>query len=115
MSSKEKIRQNIIEFAKEKKKIRPKITPNDINALFLGLANIVKKNAIDEVCADLKKECKDANDNFRQTIVDLQRSETNLKKLSQENERLKNKIENLQKQICFLLNMTENKFKIKSV
>ena len=115
MSSKEKIRQNIIEFAKEKKRLRQKVTPNDINALFLGLANIVKKNAMEEVATDLKKECKDANENFRQTIVDLQRAETTLKKLSQENEKLKNKIESQQKQICFLLNRVENSFRIKSV
>ena len=115
MTNKEKIRENIIEFAKARKRLRQKITPNDINALFIGLANIVKKNALDEVNQELKKECKDANENFRQTIVDLERAEVNLKKISDENISLKNKIESQQKQICFLLSQIGQNFGVRSI
>ena len=103
MSSKEKIRQNVIDFAKAKQKIKSKINDKDINALFLGLAGIVKKNAMEQVSSELKKECKTANQNFRQTLIDLNKAESMLRSLEIENMSLKGKIELQQKQICYLV------------
>ena len=103
MTNKEKIRQNIIDFEKAKQKIKSKINDKDINALFLGLAGIVKKNAMGQVSSELKKECKTVNENFRQTLVDLNKAESTIKNLQVENCSLKDKIELQQKQICRLI------------
>ena len=103
MTNKEQIRQKIIFFEKAKNKLQKKVNNNDINALFLGLANIVKKNALDEVSRDLKNECKNATQNFRQTLIDLSKAETMLKSLQLENFVLKERVEKLQNQVCCLI------------
>ena len=103
MTNKEKIRQNVVDFAKAKQKIKSRINDKDINALFLGLAGIVKKNAMEQVSSELKKECKVANQNFRQTLMDLNKAESTVRSLEMENMSLKDKIELQQKQICYLV------------
>ena len=103
MTNKEKIRQNVIMFEKDRCKTKKKINDSDINALFLGLANIVKKNALEEANKDLKNECKNATQNFRQTLIDLNRAEVALKSLQLENIALKEQVLRLQNQVCSLV------------
>lgn len=103
MTNKEKIRQNVIMFEKDRYKAKKRMNDSDINALFLGLANIVKKNALEEANKDLKNECKNATQNFRQTLIDLNKAEVALKNLQLENIALKEQVLRLQNQVCSLV------------
>ena len=76
---------------------------DDINALFLGLAKIVRKNAINEVNQDIKRECEEAKQNFTMTLKDLNDAESKVKKLLQENAKLNVLVESLRQQICTLM------------
>ena len=69
------------------------ITDNEINALFMGLIKIVKKAAKESADEELKRECFEANQNFRQTIIDLNKTESELKKVCEVNKQLNLKIE----------------------
>ena len=71
-----------------------------VNALFLGLAKIVRKNAVEEVSLDIKRECEEAKQNFTMTLKDLNKAECMVKKLSQENAKLISLVETLRQQIC---------------
>lgn len=102
-SSAKKKQQNIINFASAKTKFGKGITDSDINALFMGLVRIVKKQAEQSANADLKEECKFATENFRQTLIDLNKTEALLKKEQQKNIELSAKLESQKKQICSLL------------
>ena len=95
--------ENIINFASAKTKFGKGITDSDLNALFLGLVRIVKKQAQQSADADLKQECKFATENFRQTLIDLNKTEAMLKKEQQKNAELCLKLESQKKQICGLL------------
>ncbi len=94
---------NVINISKAKDKLNKKISDNEINALFMGLIRIVKKAAIENANIELKTECDMANENFRQTIIDLNKKEAELKKVQEVNIQLKEKVESQQKQICLLL------------
>lgn len=102
-SKKEKGKMNVINISKAKDKLSKKVSDSEINALFMGLVRIVKRAAIESANTELKTECEIANQNFRQTIIDLNKKEEELKKLHQKNFELNEKIENQQKQICLLL------------
>lgn len=101
MSYKEEIKQNIINISTVRK--NKKISKSDINALFLGLANIVKKSAVDEVSTELKRQCHEAQENFTSALKDLTATEMQLKSVVAENELLYKKIDSLRQQICTLL------------
>lgn len=105
MTSKEEIRR-IIDFASAKRKYDKTLKKEDINALFLGLAKIVRKSAIDEVSLDLKRECEEAKQNFTMTLKDLNKAESMVKILSEENAHLESKIERLKEQVCVLVSKT---------
>lgn len=94
---------NVINITKAKDKLNKKISDNEINALFMGLIRIVKKAAMDSANNELKTECDIANENFRQTIIDLNKKEAELKRVQEVNIELKEKVESQQKQICLLL------------
>lgn len=122
-SKNKKKQQNIINFASAKTKFGKGITDNDINALFMGLVRIVKKQAEQSANESLKEECKFATENFRQTLIDLNKTEAMLKKEQQKNAELCLKLESQKKQICGLLkelsarklNNLEKKSKLKSL
>ena len=123
-NSKQKERtKNIINIATAKAKNNNSIGDNELNALFLGLVRIVKKTALENVSKDLKQECKMATENFRQTLIDLNKTEEALKKEQVKNLALKQKVESQKEQICKLLkelsarklNMLEKKSSLKSL
>lgn len=98
-----KKQDKVINITKAKSDLNKKISDDEINALFMGLIRIIKKAAIDNVSSELKSECEFATQNFRQTIIDLNQKEIELKKVWKENEELNLKIESQKKQICLLL------------
>lgn len=102
-------KQNIINIDFAKQKINKRISDNDINALFMGLVKIVKKNALDSANRELKVECNEANENFRQTLIDLNRKEAELKIMQEENRELNLKVEAQKEQICLLLQKLSNR------
>ena len=97
------MQQNVINITKAKKEINKKITESEINALFLGLVKIIKKSAQENADEELKIECKEATQNFRQTLIDLNKKEVELKKVIEVNRELNLKVESQQQQICLLL------------
>ena len=97
------MQQNVINITKAKKEMNKKITESEINSLFLGLVKIIKKSAQENADEELKIECKEANQNFRQTLIDLNKKEVELKKAIEVNRDLNLKIESQQQQICLLL------------
>lgn len=115
--------KNIINIATAKAKNNNSISDNELNALFLGLVRIVKKTALENVSKDLKQECKMATENFRQTLIDLNKTEALLKKEQVKNLALSQQIDAQKDQICKLLkelsarklNMLEKKSTLKSL
>ena len=103
LNSLSKSGENIININYAKQKLNKKITDSDINALFMGLVKIVKKSAIESAEQDLKQECDEANENFRQTLVDLNKKEAELKIMQEQNRELNLKVEAQKEQICKLL------------
>ena len=101
----ENLKENnkVISIIKAKQELNKNITDSEINALFMGLIKIVKKAAIENANAELKMECLEATQNFRQTIVDLNQKEMELKRVYELNKELNLKIKNQQEQICLLL------------
>lgn len=99
----ENMEEKIININSAKQNLNKKITDNEINALFLGLIKIIKKAAIENANEELKNECREATQNFRQTIIDLNKREAELKKAYEINKELNLKIESQQQQICLLL------------
>jgi len=98
-----KTNKNIININTAKQKFTRTISDSEINALFMGLVKIIKKNALENANEELKTECQQANENFRQTIIDLNKKESELKKVCKVNEELNKKITSQQQQICELL------------
>lgn len=93
----------LIDFEKAKSKYAKNIGDQEINALFSGLVKIVKRYAIMQVESDLKKECVVAQDNFRSTLIDLQKAEEKLKKQSDRIMYLENIVASQQGKIAKLL------------
>lgn len=80
-----------------------KLTDSDINSLFLGLVNMVKRNARSEADINLKREVELANDALRRMMVELGQKELEIKKLrtqftllTQEKEDISKKLTDLQ-------------------
>ncbi len=96
-------KENIINIDFAKQKLNKKISDSDINALFMGLVKIVKKSALDSANQELKVECNEANENFRQTLIDLNKKEEELKIMQEVNRELNLKVEAQKEQICSLL------------
>lgn len=102
-------KNKIINFDFVRNKLNKKITEDEINALFSGLVKIVKKSALENAEIELKTECNEANENFRSTLIDLNKKEQELKILQEENRELNLKIEAQKEQICSLLQKLSNK------
>lgn len=101
--------KKVINISSAKHIMNKKISDDEINALFLGLIKIVKKAAIENANEELKNECKEATENFKQTIIDLNKKEAELKKVYEINSELNLKIESQQQQICLLLEKLSNR------
>lgn len=97
------MQQNVINITKAKRDMNKKITEREINALFLGLVKIIKKSAQENMEEELKTEVEEATQNFRQTLIDLNKKEVELKKAIELNRELNLKVESQQQQICLLL------------
>ena len=112
-SEKNENKKNIINITSAKKSLQKKLTDSDISALFSGLLNLVKKSIYEKVSKDFEKENREANDNFRQTIIEVEELEAKLKKEQQKNLDLASQIENQKMQICKLIkNMSKTKMKV---
>ena len=66
-----------------------KLSDEDVNSLFLGLINLVKKTAVEKVEKDLVSETEFANSTLRQTLSKLSNAEKTISSLSSELNALK--------------------------
>ena len=107
-----KNKENVINIASVKSLKNKPLSDSDINALFLGLVRLIKKNATLEISEDLKKDCFEANENFRQSLIDLNKTEALLKKEQEKNLILENKILEEEKKFCLLFDKFIRKNKI---
>ena len=79
-----------------------KLNDNDIQSLFLGLVNIVKKTAEENANTTLKKQLQEANNNLRKTLVELTKKEIEILNLRKEFKMLSTKNDTLTKQLSYL-------------
>lgn len=94
----------VINIESAKNSLSKKLTDSDINSLFLGLIRLVKKTAQENVNKELKDDYINATNNFRQTLIDLNKIEIKLKREQQKNVELEILVESQKEQICYLLN-----------
>ena len=94
--------ENIINFNDYNKK--KSLTDEEIKSLFLGLVNLIKSSAIENVSSKLKQDYKDNAIKLNNTIMELKLKNEIIEDLKKENEILKSKqlklitkIENLNK------------------
>lgn len=92
------------------------LTENDINSLFMGLVKLVKKQAQYDAGIKVQKENEKANENLRKTLVALKEKEkeietlrSNIKIVSQDNEKLVNEVEKFRARECERLSQTKMK------
>ncbi len=74
------VKDNIIKFTKKKQSI----TDSELQALFMGLVRLVKRNAQEEVGEQMKDFVDKANYQLRQTIVALNNKEREYKELKEQ-------------------------------
>lgn len=93
---------NIIRFEDIRKK--KSLTDDEIKSLFLGLVNLIKTSAIDDVSEKIKSEYKQNSILLNNTLLELKIKNEIIEDLKKENEILKSKtnklidkIENLKK------------------
>lgn len=79
-----------------------KLNDNDIQSLFLGLVNIVKKSAEENANTTLKNQLQEANNNLRKTLVELTKKEIEILNLRKEFKMLSTKNDTLTKQLSYL-------------
>lgn len=82
---KEQRPNNVITF----KKNRTTITDNELNSLFLGLARLVKKSALEEAVESVRLEKNTLNFMLKKTIDELKKKDNLLEKIKNECENLK--------------------------
>ncbi len=95
--------KKVINIAAIKNKNNRVLTDSDINSLFLGLVKLIKKTTMQNINESLKKDCVQANENFRQSLIDLTNTQNLLKKEQQKNLELTVLIEEQKAKICLLL------------
>lgn len=100
MSNKPKI----ITFENKRSK---KINDREIAALFMGLLKIVKKYALEDAEYNCREEINLANQNFRECLKDLTATEQKLKIEVDKNFQLERRSQNLEAQLCALLESRE--------
>lgn len=101
---------NIIKFEDIRKK--KTLSDEEIKSLFLGLVNLIKSNAIDDVSQKIKADYKKNSILLNNTILELKVKDQLLIDLKKENEELKSKTSKLENKIEELkrLNSNINKF-----
>ena len=82
---------NIIKFSKR----RETLSDGELQALFMGLVRLVRKNAYEEANGKLIFSFEQTNDQLRKTIVELQGKEKELQQLKSEFLKLKSENEKL--------------------
>jgi len=65
------------------------ITDTDMKALFMGLVNLIKRNAEREVSQEIAKEMQFSNDTLQMTLIDLRRKQLLVQELQEQNKKLK--------------------------
>ena len=88
---------NIIKFEDFSKK--KTLTDDDIKSLFLGLVNLIKTNAVDDVSTKIKQEYKKNSIMLNNTLLELKIKNEIIEELKRENENLKSKTNSLIKKI----------------
>ena len=83
----------IIHFEDFKKK--KNLSDEDIKSLFLGLVNLIKANAIDDVSNKIKQEYKKNSITLNNTLLELKLKNEIIDELKIENKTLKSKNEKL--------------------
>jgi len=71
-------------------KRQKEITDTDMKALFMGLVNLIKRNAEREISQELAKEVQFSNDTLQITLIDLRRKQLMVQELQEQNKKLKN-------------------------
>lgn len=102
--------ENIIKFEDFKKK--KSLTDEEIKSLFLGLVNLIKTSAIDDVSSKIKEEYKKSSIALNNTLLELKLKNELIEELKKENENLKSKTTKLIGKIEELkkLNSSINKY-----
>lgn len=99
--------ENIIKFNDYKSK-KP-LSDDDIKSLFLGLVNLIKTNAIEDVNNKLKSEFQEKSIKLNNAKIELKLKDEIILDLKKENEKLNSKMNMLLKKIE-VLSKTQNKF-----
>ena len=101
---------NIIKFEDIRKK-KP-LSDEEIKSLFLGLVNLIKSSAIDDVSQKIKADYKKNSILLNNTILELKVKDQLLIDLKKENEELKSKTSKLENKLEELkrINSNINKF-----
>jgi len=84
----------IIKFEDFKNK-KKTLTDDDIKSLFLGLVNLIKSSAIDDVSTKIKAEYKKNSIMLNKAMLEIKVKNEIIEDLKHENEELKSKKENL--------------------
>jgi len=84
----------IIKFEDFKNK-KKTLTDDDIKSLFLGLVNLIKSSAIDDVSTKIKAEYKKNSIMLNKAMLEIKVKNEIIEDLKHENEELKSKTENL--------------------
>ena len=92
-----------LNFASKKVVLMPQtnskvISNQDVQALVLGVVNLIKNNAKQEVLLQSQKDIKTANNNLQKALIDLRRKNMLLEELKAENLKIKEGLEKLNKQ-----------------
>lgn len=83
----------IIKFEDFKKK--KSLSDDDIKSLFLGLVNLIKSSAIDDVSSKIKEEYKKNSIALNNTLFELKVKSELIEELKKENQNLKSKTKKL--------------------
>ena len=101
--------ENIINFNDYNKK-KP-LSDDDIKSLFLGLVNLIKTNAIENVNYKLKEEFKENSIKLNNAKLEIKLKDEIITDLKKENENLTSKMNFLIEKLNNLTNNSSNYFK----
>lgn len=102
--------ENIIKFEDIRKK--KTLSDEEIKSLFLGLVNLIKSNAIEDVSEKIKSDFKKNSIMLNNTLLELKIKDKLLIDLKKENKELKSKADKLENKIKELKKANSNINKI---
>ena len=102
--------ENIIKFEDIRKK--KTLSDEEIKSLFLGLVNLIKSNAIEDVSEKIKSDFKKNSIMLNNTLLELKIKDKLLVDLKKENKELKSKADKLENKIKELKKANSNINKI---